>query len=82
MIVLILLGFIHAEKSRSWLGHEKFLTEFLNLSHGPRENCEVSCAIWEEIFEDIDDTLKDLKATDDIMKSDITRTVSLAQDLQ
>ena len=82
MIVLILLGLINAEKSRSWLGHEKFLTEFLNLSHGPRENCEVSCAIWEEIFEDIDDTLKDLKATDDIMKSDITRTVSLAQDLQ
>ena len=82
MIVLILLGLINAEKSRSWLGHEKFLTEFLNLSHGPRENCEVSCAIWEEIFEDIDDTLKDLKATDDIIKSDLTRTVSLAQNFQ
>ena len=40
---------------------------------GNYENCEVSCAIWEEIFEDIDDTLKDLKATDDIIKSDLTR---------
>ena len=41
--------------------------------NGIYENCEVSCAIWEEIFEDIDDTLKDLKATDDIIRSDITR---------
>ena len=41
--------------------------------NGIYENCEVSCAIWEEIFEDIDDTLKDLKATDDIIKSDISR---------
>ena len=40
---------------------------------GTYENCDVSCAIWEEIFEDIDDTLKDLKATDDIIKSDLTR---------
>ena len=82
MIVLILLGLINAEKSRSWLGHEKFLTEFLNLSYGPRENCEVSCSIWEEIFEDIDDALKDLQRTDDIIKSDLTRTVSLAQNFQ
>ena len=37
------------------------------------ENCNVTCAIWEEIFEDIDDALKDLKATDDIIKSDLTR---------
>ena len=37
------------------------------------DNCEVTCAIWEEIFEDIDDALKDLKATDDIIKSDLTR---------
>ena len=82
MIVLILLGLINAEKSRSWLGHENILTEFLNPSHGPRVNCEVSCATWEEIFEDIDDTLKDLKATDDIIKSDLTRTVSPSQHLQ
>ena len=40
---------------------------------GAFENCEVTCAIWEEIFEDIDDALKDLKATDDIIKSDLTR---------
>ena len=40
---------------------------------GTFENCEVTCAIWEEIFEDIDDALKDLKATDDIIKSDLTR---------
>ena len=29
----------------------------------------------EDAFEDIDDVLKDLKATDDIIKSDITRKV-------
>ena len=62
MIVLVLLGFINAEKSRSWLGHEKFFIEISNLSHEPRENCEVTCAIWEEIFEDIDDALQDLKS--------------------
>ena len=82
MIVLILLGLINAEKSRSWLGHEKFLTEFLNLSHGPRENCEVTCATWEAIFDDMSDALKDLQRTDDIIKSDLTRTVSLAQNFQ
>jgi len=43
------------------------------LKSGTFENCEVTCAIWEEIFEDIDDALKDLKATDDIIKSDLTR---------
>ena len=75
MIVLILLGLINAEKSRSWLGHEKFL----NMSHEHRENCEVSCAIWEEVFEDIDNALLDLKNSDDIIKSDLTRTVSLWQ---
>merc|ERR1712131_324046 len=36
------------------------------------ENCEVTCAIWEEIFEDIDDALKQLKDTDDDIKADLT----------
>ena len=82
MIVLILLGLINAEKSHFWLGHENFFTEISNLSHEQRENCEVSCAIWEEVFEDIDDALKHLKAEDDIIKSDLTRTVSLSQHSQ
>merc|ERR1712131_448562 len=37
------------------------------------ENCEVTCAIWEEIFEDIDDALKQLKETDDDIKADLTQ---------
>ena len=55
--------FVNVPRKITW-GHKK---------SGTFENCEVTCAIWEEIFEDIDDALKDLKATDDIIKSDLTR---------
>ena len=83
MIALILLGIINAEKSQFWLRRDRFSIELSNLKVGqPRENCEVTCAIWEEIFEDIDDVLKELKATDDIIKEDLTRTVSSVQYLQ
>ena len=76
MILFILLDLIKAEKFHFRLGHEDFYTEFSNLSHGIRSNCEVSCEIWEEVFQDIDDALKSLKAQDDLIKSDLTRTVS------
>ena len=83
MIALILLGIINAEKSQFWLGRDRFSIEFSNLKVGQsRENCEVTCAIWEEIFKDIDDALKDLKATDDLIKEDLTRTVSLVEHSQ
>merc|ERR1712131_276959 len=49
------------------------LSSKAKLKSGTFDNCEVTCAIWEEIFEDIDDALKDLKATDDLIKSDLTR---------
>ena len=77
MIVFVLLGLINAEKFQFWSGHENSTTEFSNQSREQRENCEVTCPIWEEIFEEIDHELQDLKAADEIMKSDLTRTVSL-----
>ena len=71
MILFILLELITAEKSHFRLGDENFYTEFSNLSHGIRENCDVSCEIWEEVFDDIDKALQSLKNTDDIIKSDV-----------
>ena len=70
---VILLGLLNAETSNV---ARKLSVKFSYGKAGlQRENCEVSCAIWEELFEDIDDTFKDLKRTDDIMKSDIVRKV-------
>ena len=69
--VVILFGVLNAETSNK--ARKLSAKFFYGKASVERENCEVSCAIWEEIFEEIDDTLKDLKDTDDIMKSDITR---------
>jgi len=50
MILFALLGLINAEKSQFWLGHGKLITEFSNQSWGQHENCDVTSAIWEEMF--------------------------------
>ena len=80
--VVILVGVLNAEnidrklsfsKNRFW--DEKLSGHFHKNVHPQRENCQVTCAIWEEIFEDIDDALKQLKETDDDIKADLTRNV-------
>ena len=72
---VVIFGVLNAENS---ITATKLTLEFSKKKIGlQRENCEVSCAIWEEIFEDIDDTLKDLKDTDDNIKVDLTRKVFL-----
>ena len=70
---VILLGLLNAETSN--VARKLSVKFFYGKARPQRENCEVSCAFWEEIFEDIDDTFEDLKHTDDIMRSDIARKV-------
>ena len=73
LCVGILFGVLNAENS---IIATKLSVKFSKEKIGSqRENCEVSCAIWEEIFEDIDNELKKMKATDDDMKADLTRKV-------
>ena len=80
--VVILVGVLNAEnidrklsfsKNRFW--DDKLSVSFHKNDESQREHCEVTCAIWEEIFEDIDDALKQLQATDDDIKADLTRNV-------
>ena len=70
--VVILVGVLNAEnidrklsfsKNRFW--DEKLSVSFHKNDEPQRLGCEISCAMWEEIFEDIDDVLKQLKDTDD-----------------
>ena len=71
--MVILLGVLNAETSNE---AKKLSVKFSYGKAGPqRENCEVSCAIWEEIFEDIDETLKDLQYADDLIRYDLIRKV-------
>ena len=80
--VVILVGVLNAEnidrkpsfsKNRFW--DDKLSVSFHKNDESQREHCEVTCAMWEEIFKDIDDALKQLKDTDDDIKADLTRNV-------
>ena len=85
VFVVLLQGVLNAENLNSTKKLSvKVSYEEAGSHHGKvfAGNCEVSCEIWEEIFEDIDKALINLKATDDIMKSDITRKVFQSKDPQ